>query len=55
MKAANNIAEFKMRIRGEEIIQHENVRVGSTIQYENHSFGFCYFPYIDSIAEFNEE
>jgi chloramphenicol O-acetyltransferase type A len=55
MKAANAIAEFKMRIRGEEIIQHEDVRVGSTIQYEDHSFGFCYFPYMESIAEFNEE
>ena len=55
MKAANDIAEFKMRIRGEEIIQHENVRVGSTIQYEDHSFGFCYFPHLESIAEFNTE
>jgi chloramphenicol O-acetyltransferase type A len=55
MKAANDIAEFKMRIRGKEIIQHEKVRIGSTIQYEDHSFGFCYFPYLASMAAFNTE
>ena len=53
MKAANAIAEFKMRIHGDEIIQYDKVHVGSTIQYEDHSFGFCYFPYMESVAEFD--
>ena len=55
MKAANSIAEFKMRIHGNEIVQYENIRVGSTIQFEDHSFGFCYFPYLTSMAEFSLE
>ena len=52
MQAANDIDAFKMRIRGEDIIRHNNIRVGSTIQYEDKSFGFCYFPYLDSVHEF---
>jgi len=52
MKAANDIPEFKIRIHGDEIIQYNEVRVGSTIQYDDHSFGFCYFPYIESLEEF---
>jgi chloramphenicol O-acetyltransferase type A len=52
MQAANDIDEFKQRIRGENIIQYKNVRVGSTTQYEDQSFGFCYFPYLDLLASF---
>ena len=55
MKAANDIDEFKMRIRDEDIIQYEKVRIGSTIQFKDQSFGFCYFPYLDSLDEFEEE
>jgi len=52
MKAANDIDEFKLRIRGEDIIRHNNIRVGSTIQFDDKSFGFCYFPYLESLEEF---
>ena len=55
MKAANDIDAFKQRIRGQDIIQYENVRIGSTIQYENQSFGFCYFPFLESVDEFEAE
>lgn len=54
MKAANDISEFKLRIHEEEVIQYNAVRVGSTIQYDDHSFGFCYFPYLEFLDEFLE-
>jgi len=53
LKAANDIDEFKMRIHGQDIIQYNNVRVGSTIQYDDQSFGFCYFPYMDALDDFD--
>ena len=54
MKAANTITEFRMRIRGKDVIEYENICVGSTIQFEDQSFGFCYFPYLDSLDKFVE-
>lgn len=53
MQAANDIDGFKLRIRGEDIIKHDNIRVGSTIQYDDKSFGFCYFPYLETLEEFS--
>lgn len=52
MKAANDIDAFKLRIRGEEIIRYNNIHIGSTIQFDDKSFGFCYFPYLKSLEDF---
>ena len=54
MKAANAIPEFKTRIHGRDVVQYSDVRIGSTIQYDDNSFGFCYFPYNDHLEEFVE-
>ena len=53
-KALNLVKELKYRIRGEDVILHDNVHPGSTIIKKDETFGFCYFKYSDSFNLFNE-
>jgi chloramphenicol O-acetyltransferase type A len=43
LKAANEVEEFRTRIRGDEVIIHEAVHGGSTVFNDNQTFSFCYF------------
>ncbi len=42
-KVVNTIDAFRYRIQGDEVVIYENVEAGSTILFEDNTFGFCYF------------
>jgi len=44
-RAANEIPEFRYRIHGEKMIEHEIVHPGCTIMRDNDMFTFCYLTY----------
>ena len=51
-RAANAIPEFRQRIRGEEIVEHETVSPSVTILVENELFSFCTIDYYRDFARF---
>ena len=55
LKAANDIAEFRYRIRGDKIIIHETIDAGSTVLNEDETFSFCYFKYSSNFQEFDAD
>jgi chloramphenicol O-acetyltransferase type A len=46
-KINNDIDEFKLRCRGDEVIIHDVVNFGAPIMHNNKSFTFCYFKYFE--------
>jgi chloramphenicol O-acetyltransferase type A len=53
--AANEIPEFRLRIRGESVVEHEFVHPGTTILGPDDLFGFCYFDYDPDLVRFGVE
>ncbi len=53
-KVNNEIEEFRLRIRGDEIIIHDKINFGAPVMHENKTFTFCYFKYLDDRKEFIE-
>ena len=51
-RAANAIPEFRYRIRGEEVIEHEIVHPSVTILVDNDLFSFCDIDYIEDFPKF---
>jgi chloramphenicol O-acetyltransferase type A len=51
-RAANAIPEFRLRIRGEEIVEHEIVSPSVTILMDNDLFSFCSIDYSQDFEEF---
>jgi len=45
LKAANAVEALKLRIRGDEVVEHDVVHGGSTVLREDETFGFGYFDY----------
>ncbi len=54
IKAANSILEFKLRLRGREVIVHDQLNVGSTVLNEDETFSFCYFDFCEDFEEFQK-
>lgn len=54
-KAANTIPEFRYRIRGEGVVEHEIVHPAITLLLDNDLFTFCSFTYVDDFSEFAAE
>ncbi len=54
-KAANAIPEFRYRIRGEEVVEHEIVHPAITLLLDNDMFTFCSFTYVDDFSVFAAE
>jgi len=52
-RAANAIPEFRYRIRGEEVVEHEIVHPSPTILVENDLFTFCTMEYVENFLEFS--
>ena len=50
-RAANGIPELRRRIRGEDVVEHEQVRASFTVLCADETFGFAT---IDYTADFNE-
>ncbi len=51
-KTANSIKEFKLRIRGDKVIEHETVNPSFTIITDEEVFSFCRSNYTDNFNEF---
>ena len=54
-RAANAITEFRYRIRGEEVVEHEVVHPSTTIMGEQDLFTFCTFDYYEEFSIFAEK
>lgn len=51
-RAANAVPEFRYRIRGEEMVEHEIVHPSSTIMGEDDVFSFCTMEYLEHFPDF---
>jgi len=51
----NEISEFRMRIRNNEVIVHDIINFGAPVMHENKTFTFCYFKYFDDKNKFIED
>jgi chloramphenicol O-acetyltransferase type A len=51
-RAANAIPEFRYRIRGGNVVEHEIVHPSTTILTDEDVFSFCTFDYIEDFSEF---
>jgi chloramphenicol O-acetyltransferase type A len=52
IKSINEITEFKLRIKNNNVLLFEEVTIGSTVLNDDNTFSFCDFPLKSSIAEF---
>ena len=51
-RAANGMPEFRQRIRGEQVVEHETVHPSITVLTAEELFSFCTIPYADDLAVF---
>jgi chloramphenicol O-acetyltransferase type A len=51
-RTANEIEEFRLRLRGDRVLVHDVVHAGSTVLNDDQTFGFCYFEYAEGFADF---
>ncbi|MEN6523908.1 MAG: chloramphenicol acetyltransferase [Anaerolineaceae bacterium] len=54
-RTANQIPEFRYRIRGDAVIEHDIVHPSSTIMGNDGVFSFCSLQYVDDFATFARE
>lgn len=52
LKAANEIEQFRYRLRGDRVLVHEVINGGTTLMLPNETFTLVYFDYADTFAEF---
>jgi chloramphenicol O-acetyltransferase type A len=52
-RASNAIPEFRQRIRGEHVVEHEIVNPGFSILIDEDLFGFCDVEYTEDFSEFS--
>ena len=51
-RTSNDIPEFRYRIRGDQVIEHEIVNPGFTFLADNDAFSFCLVDYVEEFASF---
>jgi chloramphenicol O-acetyltransferase type A len=51
-RAANAISQFRQRIRGREVIEHEVVHPSTTILTDGDLFSFCTVDYAEDFSLF---
>ena len=51
-RTANDMPEFRWRMRGETVVEHDVVHPGGTILVDDDLFSFCYFDYTEDFAAF---
>jgi chloramphenicol O-acetyltransferase type A len=52
LKAANEIEQFRYRLRGDRVLVHDVINGGTTLMLPNETFTLVYFDYADTFAEF---
>ncbi len=53
-KTANEIKEFRYRIRGNDVIEHETVHPSFTIMSQPEVFSFCSVDYNEAFSQFSK-
>lgn len=51
-RASNAIPEFRHRIRGAQVVEHEIVNPGFSILIDKDLFSFCFVEYVENFSEF---
>ena len=51
-RASNAIPEFRHRIRGDQVVEHEIVNPGFSILIDKELFSFCAVEYVENFSEF---
>lgn len=51
-RAANDVPEFRYRMRGDRVVEHEYVNASTTILTEGDLFSFCLFYYCEDFTQF---
>lgn len=51
-RAANAIPEFRYRIRGDDVVEHDVVHPSITVATDNGLFCFCDFEYVEDLSTF---
>jgi chloramphenicol O-acetyltransferase type A len=51
-RTANRIQEFRYRIRGQSVVEHDLVHPASTVMTDDDLFTFCFFEYRDDFPAF---
>jgi chloramphenicol O-acetyltransferase type A len=51
-RASNAIPEFKYRIRGDQVVEHEIVNPGFALLIDKDLFSFCAINYVEDFSEF---
>ncbi len=51
-KTINQIENFGYRIIENEVFYFENIKIGTTVLYDDNTFGFVYFDFLDNLHEF---
>lgn len=54
-KTANSIKEFRMRIRKDQVVEHETVHPSFTAMIEEEVFSFCTVNYTENFEEFRTD
>lgn len=52
-RAANETPEFRLRIRGDQVVEHEVVHPSFVVINEQELFSFCTVPYRSDLVEFH--
>lgn len=52
LKAANEIEQFRYRLRNGKVLIHDVINGGTTLMLPNETFTLVYFDYADTFAEF---
>lgn len=52
-RAANAVPEFRYRIHGEDVVEHEIVHPSATILVKDDLFSFCTFEYLEDFSLFS--
>jgi len=53
LKCANEITEFKLRIKNDKVYLFDHVNIGSTVLNDDLTFSFCDFEYHKTMQEFD--
>jgi chloramphenicol O-acetyltransferase type A len=51
-RASNAIPEFRQRIRGDQVVEHEIVNPGFSMLIDKEIFSFCAVEYVENFSEF---
>lgn len=55
LRAAQEVEPFRYRLRGERVLIHDRLDIGTTVLFEGERFAFCYFEHHERFAPFAEK